>query len=55
MVIRIDREKQGPLFWVHPVRVAHSSKQSFIEEVHINDGRIEDSIRIEDDNHPIAA
>lgn len=55
MIIRIDREKQGPLFWVHPVRVAHSSKLSVIEEVHINDGRIEDSIRIEDENHPIAA
>ena len=55
LVIRIDRQRYGPLYWVHPLRVAHGKEDSRVSSVHINDGRIEDSIRFEDDTHPMAA
>ena len=55
LIIRIDRSRHGPLFWVHPLRVAHGENSARVDHPHINDGRIEDAIRFEDESHPIAA
>ena len=55
MIICIERKQHGPLFWVHPLRVAHGVDESCVPVPHINDGRIEDAIRFSDDSHPVAA
>ena len=55
MIVCIERKKHGPLFWVHPLRVAHGVNECSVQEPHINDGRIEDTIRFSDDSHPMVA
>ena len=54
MVIRIDRENHGPLYWVHPLKVAHGMESVKVLKPHINDGRIEDSMP-KDESRPVAA
>ena len=54
MIIRIDRETHGPLYWVHPLKVAHGMEPVKVLTPHINDGRIEDSMP-KDESRPVAA
>ena len=43
VVIRIDRAQHGPLFWIMPLRVKHGDQKFIVEDLKVNDGRIEDS------------
>jgi hypothetical protein len=45
MIIRIERENEGPLLWVEPLRVKHSSKHVEQKTLTVNDGRTESDIR----------
>lgn len=45
IIIRIERENEGPLLWVEPLRVKHSSKHVEQKTLTVNDGRTESDIR----------
>ena len=44
IIIQIERENQGPLLWVEPLRVKHSSKHVEQKTLLVNDGRTESNI-----------
>lgn len=45
IIIRIERENEGPLLWVEPLRVRHSSKHVEQKTLIVSDGRTESDIR----------
>ena len=44
IVVKIERENEGPLLWVEPLRVKHSSKHVEQKTLLVNDGRTESNI-----------
>jgi hypothetical protein len=44
IIIQIERENEGPLLWVEPLRVKHSSKHVEQKTLIVNDGRTESNI-----------
>lgn len=44
IIIQIERENEGPLLWVEPLRVKHSSKHVEQKTLIVNDGRTESDI-----------
>jgi hypothetical protein len=44
IIIQIERENEGPLLWVEPLRVKHSSKHVEQKTLIVNDGRTESEI-----------
>lgn len=44
LVVRINRESKGPLYWVEPLRVKHGKGPFEMRDIPVNDGRIEDLI-----------
>ncbi len=44
IIIQIERENEGPLLWVEPLRVKHSSKHVEQKTLTVNDGRTESEI-----------
>lgn len=44
-IIRIEREREGALLWVQPLKVAHSTKQTQISDLPLHDGRSELDIK----------
>jgi hypothetical protein len=44
LIIKIERENEGPLLWVKPLRVKHSSKHVEQKTLIVNDGRTESEI-----------
>ena len=41
LIIHVKREKNGPLLWVHPLKVSHSKITTSIQSLPTNDGRTE--------------
>lgn len=44
LIVQIERENEGPLLWVEPLRVKHSSKHVEQKTLLVNDGRTESNI-----------
>jgi hypothetical protein len=44
IIIQIERENEGPLLWVEPLRVKHSSEHIEQKTLLVNDGRTESNI-----------
>lgn len=44
IVVKIERENEGPLLWVEPLRVKHSSEHVEQKTLMVNDGRTESNI-----------
>jgi hypothetical protein len=40
-IVRINRSRGGPLLWVEPLRVSHSIRSTFVQELPLHDGRSE--------------
>jgi hypothetical protein len=43
LLVRIERQKKRPLFWLLPIRVRHGAGPFFIEDISVFDGRTEES------------
>jgi hypothetical protein len=41
LILRIERDKGGPLLWVQPLEVGHPLESSVIHSIPTNDGRTE--------------
>ena len=41
LIVRINREKNGPLLWVLPLKVSHKNEFTENKKITINDGRTE--------------
>lgn len=43
-IVRIDRQRGGPLLWVEPLRVAHPAIDVMLDSLPVHDGRSESDI-----------